>query len=135
MIINFDFDSECSPRTVSLAPGKYLMETWGASGGGVGNHKGGRGGYTGGLIHLTLPTTFYVFVGGQGSDPVKGQTSNGGCNGGGTGGKGRIVQGEYYNSGGGGGGATDIRVSLDINDRIIIAGGGGGNCGGHGPGG
>ncbi len=103
--------------------GRYLLEVWGASGGGndpsstVLGSRGGKGGYSKGIIQLTKGTKLYAYVGG------KGVGSSGGFNGGGDGGP----------AGNGGGGATDIRLvggvwnnPASLASRIIVAGGGGG---------
>lgn len=103
--------------------GTYLLEVWGASGGGndpanltLGS-RGGKGGYSKGEISLIKGEKLYVYVGG------KGVGSNGGFNGGGDGGP----------TGNGGGGATDIRrvsgfwyTPASLASRVIVAGGGGG---------
>ena len=123
---SFPFTSTCSPYQVELSRGKYLFELWGAQGGGV---DGGKGGYTSGIISIFYPTTFYVFVGGKGSNGNinGGPKSDGGCNGGGKGGAGGFSGSLYCSSGAGGGGATDIRFNeSSVDSRIIVAGGGGG---------
>lgn len=99
-------------QTVTLKPGRYKLECWGAQGGYRSSSSyGGLGGYSVGEISLEKQTTLYVYVGGSGNT---GKT-NGGFNGGGA----RAT----YN---GGGGATDIRVGTDsLYARVIVAGGGG----------
>lgn len=99
-------------QTVTLKPGRYKLECWGAQGGYRSSSSyGGLGGYSVGEISLEKQTTLYVYVGGSGNT---GKT-NGGFNGGGA----RAT----YN---GGGGATDIRVGTDsLYARVIAAGGGG----------
>lgn len=99
-------------QTVTLKPGRYKLECWGAQGGYRGSASyGGLGGYSVGEISLEKQATLYVYVGGSGNT---GKT-NGGFNGGGA----RAT----YN---GGGGATDIRVGTDsLYARVIVAGGGG----------
>ena len=123
----FDFIEGCPAQNVTLSRGKYFFEAWGASGGG---EKGGLGGYTSGYLSLYNTKTFFLYVGGKGTDPSKGSdVSPGGCNGGGDGGK-RSSDPDLYNSGGGGG-ATDIRLTINTEyaDRILVAAGGGGQCG------
>ena len=126
---SFDFLTDCTPQEIHLEPNKYLFEAWGASGG---YPNAGAGGYTSGVLILNESTTFYVFVGGEGEGANEnGNITQGGCNGGGNGGKGdvKVNNAGYYWSGSGGGGATDIRFnSSRINDRILVAGGGGGAC-------
>lgn len=99
-------------QTVTLKPGRYKLECWGAQGGYRSSSSyGGLGGYSVGEISLEKQTTLYVYVGGSGNT---GKT-NGGFNGGG--------KRATYN---GGGGATDIRVGTDsLYARVIVAGGGG----------
>ncbi len=81
------------------------------------NGTGGYGGYSKGDITLKKGDTIYIYIGGQGSTGDVYGYHAGGYNGGGNG-------SEYS---GGGGGATDIRLySQGINDRVIVAGGGGG---------
>ena len=115
-------------QAVTLAPGKYILETWGAQGGaGAYSSAGGKGGYSVGTITLDEVTTLYVNVGGAGSTGSSSTTYAGGWNGGG--------QSYYY--AGSGGGATDISLKGTVNtttwnstdhlySRIIVAGGGGG---------
>lgn len=99
-------------QTITLKPGRYKLECWGAQGGYRSSSSyGGLGGYSVGEISLEKQTTLYVYVGGSGNT---GKT-NGGFNGGG--------KRSTYN---GGGGATDIRVGMDsLYARVIVAGGGG----------
>lgn len=99
-------------QTITLKPGRYKLECWGAQGGYRSSSSyGGLGGYSVGEISLEKQTTLHVYVGGSGNT---GKT-NGGFNGGG--------KRSTYN---GGGGATDIRVGTDsLYARVIVAGGGG----------
>ena len=128
---SFDFIENCPSQEVILNPNTYLFEAWGASGGGS---IGGSGGYTAGILQLNEITTFYVFVGGEGGEAQKNNAIiPGGCNGGGNGGAGAKYANPLtiFMSGSGGGGATDIRLNqsnLAFNDRILVAGGGGGSC-------
>ncbi|MCC0697558.1 glycine rich domain-containing protein [Clostridioides sp. ES-S-0048-02] len=122
----YEFNYTGKGQIVTLPPGKYKLECWGAAGGcasGVPKDSGSRGGYTSGELTLKKETTLYVYVGQDGSDP-----SNTG------------ISGSFNGGGGGnvakGGGATDIRLngytttqwdaSWSIPSRIIVAGGGGG---------
>ena len=110
---------------VTLAPGRYQIECWGAAGGGkeTGSTSttGGKGAYTKAVFNITKETTLYVYVGGKGSKYSDSNEDNGGYNGG----------GNAYNAYGGGG-ATDVRLlrgncddELSLLTRIIVAGGGG----------
>lgn len=130
------------------ANGYYRLEAWGASGGSDGvlgspdvDTLAGRGAYTSGVIYLEAGTTFYVYVGGQGTyDNVEATKNladpfvwnNGGYNGGGS---------SYGRGASSGGGATDFalvfsEVTLNNNhiyvrseesyrSRIMVASGGG----------
>jgi hypothetical protein len=108
--------------------GDYLLEAWGAAGGGPYNSTySGYGGYVGGVIHLKETQTLYIYAG-QRNNARQG---TGIFNGGG-------ITTEDSNSGRGGG-ATDFRLvpgdddtewnkPLSLNSRILVAGGGSG-CG------
>lgn len=110
-------------QEITLQPGTYLLEVWGAQGG---NTEGGKGGYSSGTYTVTTPTKLYVVVGGQGK--TGGSTSSGGYNGGGY---------TISTYGTGGGGATHIATSTGelkklANNKqsvLIVAGGGGGYAG------
>ena len=114
--------------------GYYLIELWGAQGGGSSPcAQGGKGGYTRGYINLNKGEKLYIYVGSQATF-IDGTYTNG-YNGGGSGGtdKQHITLG--------GGGATDIRYfngtpsqsdlawdsNKGLNSRIMVAGGGGGS--------
>lgn len=131
-----------SVQAITLGPGTYKLEVWGAQGGGGSTYYptaiGGKGGYSSSILTLTKTTTVYVYVGGKGMDYMSNgindhTTLNGGFNGGG------LASVCYSSAIASGGGATDIRVDDDtLYNRIIVAGGGGasgsGNTGGAGGG-
>uniref|UniRef100_UPI00203DA689 glycine rich domain-containing protein n=1 Tax=Odoribacter lunatus TaxID=2941335 RepID=UPI00203DA689 len=125
-----------SSQSITLAPGKYKMECWGAEGGiGYINQaypgNPGNGGYSYGELQLTSSTAFYIYVGGRGGNAKKNCKSY--CGGGAAGwnGGGRGGHDDNDDNGGGGGGASDIRlVSGNLYSRIMVAGGGGGARGG-----
>ena len=104
--------------------GYYKIEAWGAQGGSTQGtdtnniHSGGNGAYTSGIIELFEGEKLYVNVGGKGSKAeLLENLTIGGYNGGG---------GANYGAGTGGG-ATDIRFNGNLlNDRIMVASGGGG---------
>ena len=100
---------KASAQKVQLEPGEYLLEAWGASGGGdtdsTRGSAAGLGGYSSGTYTITKPTTLYVYTGGQGTLST-GIGTGGGYNGGGHAGAG----------GYGGGGMTYI--STNGNDNI-----------------
>ena len=126
------FKYQGRPEEVTLAPGKYTLECWGAAGGGRDNDpnsnaggKAGKGAYSKEELTVIKETTLYVYVGGKGTMYSDNNKNNGGYNGGGNSYKGY-----------GGGGATDIRLlkgeTDDVNSlfsRIIVASGGGGASG------
>jgi hypothetical protein len=131
-------------QQILLEPGLYLLEAYGASGGGstVGAHttgsQGGLGGYTKATMSLIENTVFYIYVGRAGQYNVSGNPYGGplgGWNGGGRAGN---------VSSGSGGGATDFRLkggawnnADSLKSRILVAGAGGGadNAGGSAGGG
>ncbi len=105
-----------SPQEVTLHPGTYVIECWGAQGSsGYGNLGiGGYGGYTKGTIELLSSRTFYVFVGGV--KPYVWDMVNTGDNVGNNGGEAsdiRLVKGSRYGS-------------ESLLSRIMVAPGGGG---------
>ena len=139
-VMNFDYTG--SVQTVTLAPGRYKLECWGAQGGNSNQSNGtygngGKGGYSTGILNVSTNTTIYITVGGQGQNGVFNTRTAGGFNGGGDG-----YGTNGSGVGGGGGGASDISLmspvfshsSYFINNirdtnsllsRIIVAGGGG----------
>lgn len=112
-IYTFDYTGSKQEFVVPYT-GLYRLEVWGAEGGrrsssGTSTY-GGKGGYSTGEINLKKGEVLNIFVGGDGSSTGKG------WNGGGVAG--------YPNVYGGGG--TDIRYQgTELNNRIIVAGGGG----------
>jgi len=101
---------------------KYVIDLFGAQGGGA----GGYGGHTHIVYTPTANTNLYFYVGGEGA------SKTGGWNGGGAGGAGIDSDRTGY----GGGGATDVRIGgTAISNRIGVAGGGGGSAVGNSSGG
>jgi hypothetical protein len=103
---------------------KITVVARGAAGGGAPGSSASYSG-RGGRVNATIPVhpgeTLYVFVGG------KPDSSTGGYNGGGDGYGG---EGSAYPSSYGGGGASDVRAGgATLHDRILVAGGGGGQGG------
>lgn len=111
--VTFEYSGTYQQWSVPAGATNIQFTVYGASGA----RGGGGGSVTGQLINL--PQTLYIFVGGQGS---QGRNASGGFNGGGTAGGNRGNEGS-------GGGASDIRTSLDLSSRIVVAGGGGGGGG------
>ena len=111
-------------QSVTLQPGTYKLEAWGAQGGndtsGAATYReGGYGGYSYGTYTITKPTTLYIVVGQKGPDTkVGGSAYNGG--------------GYIANHGSGGGGATHIATASGLlsnlanHSILLVAGGGGG---------
>ncbi len=129
------FNYTGSAQSITLTPGQYQLQCYGAKGG---CSNGGSGGYSVGTLIVTQNTTAYIYVGGRGkSCGGSGNYSYGTAevqmsSGGGTGGGGWNggANASSYAAGrfsGGGGGATDIRIGgSSTSNRIIVAGGGGG---------
>lgn len=114
-------------KSITLPPGTYKLECWGAEGGSYQSSKpGGKGGKAEGTLTTTEEKTFYLYVGGMGKSIANSASGgSGGFNGGGAGGAGSSSS--YGFGGSGGGGASDIRLgSTGTSARIIVAGGGGG---------
>lgn len=85
----------------------------------------GKGGLLTATYAVTPGETIYIFVGEKGADATKYKEGKGGFNGGGDGNN-TGTYGPYC--GGGGGGATDIRIGgLQLENRVLVAGGGGGS--------
>ena len=115
--------------------GKYVIQLWGAEGGGrVGGYTGGKGAYVKGEIELNKGTQLYFFVG---EYP---EYQSGSCY---TSNPNSSFNGLNIGSCAGGGGATDVRLvktenwydSSSLASRIIVAGAGGGAAYGTGSGG
>ena len=81
----FNFDYTGTVQEVTLPPGRYKLQCWGAQGGDSYKYDaiGSKGGYSEGEITLTEVTTLYVFVGGKGGNGSTSSMVNGGWNGGG----------------------------------------------------
>lgn len=136
--VSKSFNYTGGAQTFTVPAGVYSLsvDLTGAQGGRAASFDGYPYGYPGfgGRTEATIPVvpgqvlTFYL--GGQGKDGNATVSGLGGYNGGAAGGS---LPGQY--TGGGGGGASDIRFApYTINDRVVVAGGGGG-CGYFGEGG
>ena len=123
--INKTFSATGAVQNVTLNPGTYKLEVWGAQGGSYSDtYAGGKGGYSYGTLTLTDETNLFVYVGKQGTGTGTSTTGlvSGGFNGGGNGYSSSTT---YLSSAGGG--ASDIRIREDsLYSRVIVAGGGGG---------
>ena len=117
-------NSSCSYYRVTLTPGVYFFELWGAQGGdslhgGYQAYPGAVGGYTSAAKSFTNDTELNLYIGGMGGLY---NDFSGGFNGGGEG-----SGSNDANKGGGGGGATDVRIiNGGSSTKILVAGGGGG---------
>ena len=129
LVTDFNYTGNYQEYEVK-ATGKYLLETWGAYGGGLDSNISqtmGAGAYAYGYVNLKKGTKLYVYVGNHPTDP------HGGWNGGGE--VRNTVQPQNNTSRllYAGGGATDISLQSGTWDsashlysRILVAGGGGG---------
>lgn len=153
LVANFEYNNDKTYYEISLDPGTYKLEVWGAQGGDgrIWNQDvevpsaGGKGGYTTGILTLESAATLYVCIGGKGEKAVYSQKIDGknykplgGYNGGGTGGTEETEP--VPENAAGGGGATHIASTLQLSgvladyvqhksDVLIVAGGGGGAAG------
>ena len=116
--------TECHPINITLFPGSYILEVWGASGGADKKENSAIGGYSYGILTLNEETKAFIYLGGKGVCRTTGDgPTESAFNGGGAGSK--DSKHKYIGSGGG---ASDIRLINDsLHNRIIVAGGGGGS--------
>ncbi|MEL0721625.1 glycine rich domain-containing protein [Clostridioides difficile] len=130
MQTEWNFDYIGAGKKVTLKPGKYKLECWGASGGGRFDEwtECAKGGYSKGELTLKKETILYVYAGESGYKKFSNLSDWAGFNGGGRG-PNEGVDPKFTTCGGG---ATDIRLIGGVwNDeqgllsRIIVAGGGG----------
>src|SRR5688572_10817131 len=105
----FTFNLTGNIQNINLQGGDYKIECWGANGGDGTYYSaqtpnnlidGGKGGYSYGYVTIASPVTWYVVVGGKGSNTNAGNNP-GGYNGGGN------SSSAAYQSGSGGG-ATHV---------------------------
>ena len=82
----YNYSGSVSTYTAPIS-GYYLIEAWGAQGGGTSSYTGGRGGYAKGVVKLGTNEKIYAYVGGQGA-LASTQGTGGGYNGGGQAGAG-----------------------------------------------
>lgn len=123
-ILNYPHFDEASERygvtlQMTLPKGIYKLEVWGSSSGtfdlenpsGVrSNASSGTGGYSRGTLTLSASTTAYLVPGGVGENGGRSRTTS--------------TASRLYKTGSGG--ATDIRLLQNsVNNRVIVAGGGG----------
>jgi hypothetical protein len=115
------FEYQGSPENWAPPAGasNVTFELYGASGGG-----GAKGGAVTGRF-IETPEQLTIYVGGRGQ---LGSGASGGFNGGGRSGFGA-------ESSGSGGGASDLRIGMELLDRVAVAGGAGGSPRGYANGG
>ncbi|MFA8939994.1 glycine rich domain-containing protein [Clostridioides difficile] len=131
MTTEWNFDYTGAEQSVTLKPGKYKLECWGACGGGWFSEwtKGAKGGYSKGELTLKKETILYVYAGETGCKPFTNGINNWtGFNGGGRGANASVGP-KFVLCGGG---ATDIRLirgswsnEQGLLSRILVAGGAG----------
>lgn len=112
----FNYSYTGTVQEVTLPPGRYKLQCWGAQGGNSGSYSGtgSKGGYSEGEITLTEVTTLYIFVGGKGGNGSSTSLVNGGWNGGGWYGGGSSYSDSstsQINSSGGGSGFVNIAAN------------------------
>ncbi len=112
--VTFDYTGDYALWSPPTGISSLHFDVYGAQGG----RTGGKGGLVSGDFAL-VPQALIIYVGGAGG---VGNGTAGGFNGGGNAGTGHADQGS-------GGGATDIRISGNLADRVVVAGGGGGTGG------
>ncbi len=117
--LNFGYVGGFSQFQVPVSATKMVVDMCGARGSIVNGWGYGYGARVLATVPVTGGTYMYAVVGGHGTDACV-------MNGGGYNGGGSIGRYDGYCYGGSGGGGTDIRLTTDINTRIIVAGGGGG---------
>lgn len=137
MATEWVFNYTGTEQSITLSPGKYVMECWGACGGNFLDFKScAKGGYAAGIITLKESTKFYIYVGQGGySKGANGiETRRSGFNGAGGINCYTSASTGYYSLAGGG--STDIRLvggawdnPQGLLSRIMVAGGAGGSCG------
>ncbi|MDE6492154.1 MAG: hypothetical protein K2L37_03285, partial [Lactobacillus sp.] len=120
-------------QSVSIPPGLYKLEVWGAKGGnsvaqgsGSESNDGGLGGYSCRYYYFSSTTTVYICCGAIGSNGIHSQTPatvSGGYNGGGKGGSAEGAGGG--SSSGSSNGASDVLIPIGP----ITGGGTGGGTG------
>ncbi len=126
----YDYSNRVQTLTVPKT-GYYLLEVWGAQGGGAQNYIGGYGGYSKGIVQLNQGDILYVVTGGQGGSNCVSSNCSGGYNGGGNGGY-YSADSQNYQSGGGGAThiatVTGLLVDLENSKEaiLLVAGGGSG---------
>ncbi|MBY2603385.1 hypothetical protein KWU03_09195, partial [Clostridioides difficile] len=137
MATEWVFNYTGTEQSITLSPGKYVMECWGACGGNFPDFKYcAKGGYSAGILTLKESTKFYIYVGqggyAKGTNGI--ETRRSGFNGAGGIDCYTNTSTGYYSLAGGG--STDIRLiggawdnPQGLLSRIMVAGGAGGSYG------
>jgi uncharacterized protein YjbI with pentapeptide repeats len=133
--VQFEFTGNGQTWSVPAGVVQATFDLWGAEGGAVpGAAAGGSGGHTQATLPVTAGSTVNIFVGSVGG--AAGGCGNGNLDmqpGGGAGFNGGAGGMQAQCPGAGGGGATDVRIGgLDVSNRVLVAGGGGGAARGDG---
>ena len=131
----FDYTGDLQTWTVPAGVVAATFELDGAEGGEVrGTAPAGRGGFAQATLPLTAGSTINIFVGGMGSAVATCGSNNFDMRPGGAGGFNGGASGTTAQCpGGGGGGGTDVRIGgVDVSNRVLVAGGGGGAAFGDG---
>lgn len=117
-----------APVEIQLPPGRYKLECWGAQGGdaNINYCKGGRGGYSRGILKLKQYSAVFLRSGQAGPVPNQKGPSEPALNGGGSGNTTASTSSVSRITSGGG--ASDVRIGVDsLFARVIVAGAGGGS--------
>lgn len=116
-----EFEYSGVVKPITLSPGRYKLQVWGADGGSTAWKTGGKGGYSEGILTLSASTPINIYVG------EKGKTSSNVAIPSSFGGGGSLAaqtNTTYYENGASGGGASDVRInSTALDKRVIVAGG------------
>jgi len=124
----FSYTGVLQTFTVPAGVTMITIQAYGAQGGDDTPVAGGQGGYATGDLAVTPGQVLNIYVGGKGTDgPGSGQNCAlpGGFNGGGN--TGATCCSNAGGGAGAGGGASDVRLAGNtLNDRVIVAAGGGG---------
>lgn len=125
VVVDFNYTGAVQTWIVPTCVNEIYIEAAGAAGGVEWPNFPARGGLSSGTLAVTPGQTLYINVGGKGLMAYDTVLSGGGFNGGGDARAG--FAGGAFQIRGAGGGASDVRVGGNsLNDRVIVAGGGGG---------
>jgi hypothetical protein len=124
--VAFEYTGGSQQWVVPPGVTQAVFDVYGAEGGGTHYPFAGRGGRVTATLPVTPGETIHVYVGGAGAAPddvLICNSTSGGFNGGGTGGRGFGAS-----RGGSGGGGSDVRQGgFTLAHRVLVGGGGGGS--------